>query len=109
MSLGSRSGVHWIRRNSALTASATVWAAVVFARPGNAFQQDVPAGQQPHQQRFTKPCLAHHFGIETAGNVRHHLLCPGQFRRFDSCGRTGLKQWIFPLLAAGLVTRGLPV
>ena len=34
MSLGSRSGVHWIRENEALTMPANVAAAVVFARPG---------------------------------------------------------------------------
>src|SRR5690606_757419 len=34
MSLGSRSGVHWMRLKLALTVSASVLAAVVFARPG---------------------------------------------------------------------------
>jgi hypothetical protein len=67
-----------------------------FCQARHTFQQDVPAGQEPYQQRFTKPRLAHHFRIEAAGNVRHHLLCTGQFRRFDACGRTGLKHWISP-------------
>ncbi|BAS09356.1 hypothetical protein AHiyo4_27780 [Arthrobacter sp. Hiyo4] len=47
MSLGSRSGVHWIRRNSALTASATVWAAVVFARPGTLSSRMCPPVIRP--------------------------------------------------------------
>jgi len=34
MSLGRRSGVHWMRLKFALTASAIAWAAVVLARPG---------------------------------------------------------------------------
>ena len=34
MSLGSRSGVHWMRTNEALTAQASVAAAVVLASPG---------------------------------------------------------------------------
>ncbi|MNP70906.1 hypothetical protein D3C76_1672080 [compost metagenome] len=34
MSLGMRSGVHWMRRNEPLIADARVCAAVVLARPG---------------------------------------------------------------------------
>ena len=34
MSLGSRSGVHWILENLPLTASEIAFAAVVLARPG---------------------------------------------------------------------------
>ena len=34
MSLGSRSGVHWILENLALTASEMAFAAVVLASPG---------------------------------------------------------------------------
>ncbi len=34
MSLGMRSGVHWMRRKEPETAEASVWAAVVLARPG---------------------------------------------------------------------------
>jgi len=34
MSLGRRSGVHWMRLNFAFTVSASVLAAVVLARPG---------------------------------------------------------------------------
>ena len=34
MSLGNRSGVHWMRTNEALTAWASVAAAVVLASPG---------------------------------------------------------------------------
>ncbi|GGI80333.1 hypothetical protein GCM10007175_16940 [Pseudarthrobacter scleromae] len=59
----------------------------------------MPAGQQSHQQRFTQPGLPHNLRVKAAGNIRRHLLCPGQFRGFDSRGRTGRKHWIFPLVA----------
>lgn len=67
MSLGSRSGVHWIRRNSPEMAWATVRAAVVLASPGP-FEQHVAAREQTDQQRFPQVVLTHHGGRELAGN-----------------------------------------
>ena len=43
MSLGSRSGVHWIRENDALTMPASVDAAVVFASPGTLSSSRCPS------------------------------------------------------------------
>jgi hypothetical protein len=60
------------------------------------FQQDVPAGQQAHQQRFAEPRLAHHLGVKAAGYIRHDLQCACQSRRFYSRGQAGLKHWISP-------------
>ena len=64
MSLGSRSGVHWMRANPPSIDSATTRAAVVLARPGHALDQDVAAGEQPDQQRFAQVVLPDHLGGE---------------------------------------------
>ena len=47
MSLGSRSGVHWIRLNDPLTAWASVDAAVVLARPGTLSRRMWPPVNRP--------------------------------------------------------------
>ena len=46
MSLGSRSGVHWMRTNDALTAQASVAAAVVLARPGTLSRRMWPSARR---------------------------------------------------------------
>ena len=46
MSAGIRSGVNWMRENSRPSASASVRTSIVLPRPGHAFEQRVPAGEQ---------------------------------------------------------------
>ena len=58
MSLGMRSGVHWMRENEPDVAEAIVVAAVVFA------EEHVPARQQRGHQRRVQGLLAHDPALE---------------------------------------------
>ena len=52
MSLGSRSGVNWMRLNSPSSAAASAAAGQRFGEPGRPLEQDVPVGEQREQQRL---------------------------------------------------------
>ena len=57
--------------------SAMTRAAVVLARPGNALDEDVAAGEQTDQQRLAQILLPDHLRRERIGHRADDALCVG--------------------------------
>ena len=84
MSDGTRSGVNCRRANVPPTTFATVSTASVFATPGHALEQQVPAGEQADEHPLDQPVLPddHPLDLEDGalealafgGRARHGIL-----------------------------------
>ena len=76
MSLGSRSGVHWIRANVALTAFGERRRRRGLRQPRHALQQDVALRQHRDQQAGAESDLADHLAVVCRGEPAEAVVRP---------------------------------
>ena len=82
-SAGSRSGVNWTRAKSASSRAASARIALVLARPGRAFDQQVAVGQQRDQQALDQRRLADDLGRKRVAQGAEGVVQAVGYRR---CG-----------------------
>ena len=85
-SVGTRSGVNWMRENVPPTTLAKVSTASVLATPGNTLEQHVALGQQADEHPLDQPVLADDDSLDLEDGPFQgvHLGLPG--RLFGASG-----------------------